>query len=147
MKKIYFVILLVVLISPSYNKAVGQTSSDWAFIGLTVSGTNISEGIEAFYQSGTCNGKDVIYLKFINHNKYAVKLEWSDAMFTQDLKWFYRDKAVDKKSLTIPANSEAKGECSNSSTSQLLVEIKDFITDKSNFKRYSASDLKITPIQ
>jgi hypothetical protein len=157
MKKIYSVILLCALIFSFHNKALAQASSDWAFIGLTVSGINISEGVEAFYQASTCNGKDVIYLKFINHNKYAVKLEWADAVFTQDLKWFYRDNTADKKSITIPANSEVKGECTNSSAvtsgkannfhAELSVEMKDFIADKANFKRYSASDLKITSVQ
>ncbi len=147
MKKNYFFIFLFALTLAIPNRMHAQVNSDWQPIFLLVTGGNIMNGVEAFFQLNTCNGEDIIYVKFFNHNNKPVKLEWSDAVFTQELKWINRDKPGDKKSLIIPQNTEFKGECGNSLYPELLIKVKDFVADKKDFKRYSASRLTVIPVQ
>ncbi len=155
-KKFIIIILLFVAIIPVSQRLSAQINSDWQFIGLTIAGDNKQDGVEAFYQINKCNGKDVIYIKYINHNEYPVKLEWFDAVFTQELKWVRKERMGDRKTIIIPAKVEVKGECPISSgevlktkqlNPELFVEAKDFLTNIENFKRYSASDLTIIAVQ
>ena len=153
-KNNYIFILLSVLILSVPHKVQAQVNSDWQRIGLTVAGYNIVDGVEALFQVNSCNGKDVIYVRYINHTNSAVKIDWNDAVFTEDQKWINKDADADKKSITIPANSEVKGECPASSNGesvkpvnknpQLIIDMKDFITDKKNFKLYSAANFRVT---
>ncbi len=151
--KLQLLFLFFILIFSSANRICSQTNSnsEWQLIGLTLGGNNILDGVEAFFQLGTCSGEDVIYIKFINHTAAPVKLEWYDAVFTQEQKWIKKEQEADKKSLKIAANKEDKGACSVSSSdsysSELIVKLKDFVSDKKNFKRYSASNLTVTAVQ
>lgn len=153
-KKIYFLILIFALILSFPQKVQAQVNSDWQLIGLTPAGYNVLDGVEALFQINVCDGKDVIYIKFINRNVYSVKVEWVDAVFTEELKWINKDNVADKKTLTIPANGEVKGECSNSTTDvlmksgkELVVEMKNFVANKKDFKRYSASFFKVIAVK
>lgn len=130
-----------------YKKGNSQTNAGWQPIYLLISGSNIMDGIEADFQINTCNGEDIVYVKFINHSAYPVKLEWFDAVFSQELKWINKDKAEDKKSLILPASSEAKGDCLNNKFPELIVKIKDFVADKKDFKRYSSLHLSVTAVK
>ena len=105
------------------------------------------DGVEASFQINTCDGKDVVLIKFINHNLNPVKIEWFDAVFSQELKWYNKDQEADKKSLVLPAKTELKGECSNLLYPTLVVKLKDFVNDTKDFKRYAASQLKVLPVQ
>ena len=106
-KKILFFILLllVVLFFAPQNKLAAQNTSTWQPIFLQVTGGNTMDGIEASFQLNKCNGLDVVYIKFFNHNDYPVKIEWTDAVFTKELKWVNNSKGVDRKSLTLPAGT------------------------------------------
>lgn len=145
-KKIINLILLLVLIISS-NVRVSAQTNDWQPIYLLVSGANTMEGVEASFQLNTCNGEDVIYVKFINHNEYAVKLEWFDGVFSQELKWVNKEQAGDKKTITVPAKAEAKGTCLNNSNLELVIKVKDFVANKKDVKRYSTSQLMIVPVK
>lgn len=105
------------------------------------------DGVEASFQINTCNGEDVIYIKFINRNENTVKLEWFDAVFSQELKWINKDQTSNKKSLILPAVKEVKGECSSKLYPELVVKIRDFVADKKDVKRYSTSQLKVIAVQ
>ncbi|MES2139200.1 MAG: hypothetical protein V4511_05800 [Bacteroidota bacterium] len=147
MKKIITTIgLLLVLIICSTIRMNAQTK-EWQPIYLLVTGANTMEGVEASFQLNTCNAEDVIYVKFINHNEYAVKLEWFDGVFSQELKWVNKEQAGDKKSITLAAKAEAKGTCLSNSQPELIVKVKDFVASKKDVKRYSSSQLLIVPIK
>ena len=153
-KKIYFHILFFALILYVPQKVQAQVNSNWQLIGLTPGGYNVLEGVEALFQTNVCDGKDVIYIKFINRNTYSVKVEWVYAVFTEELKWINKDNLADKKTLTIPANGEVKGECSDSATNvlaksgkELVVEMEDFVSNKKDFKLYSASYFKVIAVK
>ena len=111
---------------------------------LQVSGSNVMDGVEASFQIGTCNNENVVYLKFVNKNSYPVKLEWFDAVFTQELKWVNKEGDANKRLLVLPAKSELVGSCVKAPAPELMVKLNDFITDKKNFKRYVSSQLTIT---
>lgn len=141
-----FLILLLVLIISSNIRVDAQTNK-WQPIYLLVTGANTMEGVEASFQLNTCNGEDVIQVKFINHNEYAVKLEWFDGVFSQELKWVNKELAGDKKSITLAAKAEAQGTCLNNSNPELIIKIKDFVASKKDVKRYSSSQLLIVPMK
>ncbi len=105
------------------------------------------DGVEAYFQLSTCNGENVVYVKFINHNDYSVKLEWFDAVFTQELKWINKDEERNKKSVLIAPQKEAIGACSGQGSAVLIINLKDFVADKNEFKRYSAYQLNVLAVQ
>ena len=126
-----------------YRISFAQMTSDWQPIYLTVGGSNTVNGVSAFFQINICNGADVVYIKFINQNNYPVKLQWYDAVFTQEKKWVNKENPSEKKSLTLNAGSEVKGECSANNSAEVVVPLKDFIDKAENFKRYTASHFEV----
>lgn len=146
-KKLLLFILLLTAVFSASPKVHAQTNPDWQPIFLDVTGGNKLDGLEASFQLNTCNNEDVVYVKFINHNAYPVKIEWFDAVFTQDLKWVNEERVALKKSLTLPANGDATGECAKNSYPELLVKMKNFIPGKKDFKRYSASQLTVIAVK
>ncbi len=145
-KKLQLLSLLVILLVSS-NLRMGAQSSDWQPIYLTAGGGNLMYGLEASFKSAPCNESDVIYVQFINHNAYPVKLEWFDAVFTQELIWIKKDQVNEKRSLTVPANSKLEGNCSNNTHPELSIKVKNFVPDLKAFKRYSAYNLTVTAVQ
>ena len=146
-KKSPILILLFALILSPSSKVNAQTDASWQPIYLLVTGHNVMDGVEAFFQVNACNNEDIIYIKYINHNEYDVKLEWFDAVFTQELKWINKDQAADKKSLLLPSKKEVNGKCSSNLYPELSIKIKVFVADKNDFKRYSASQLHVNSVQ
>src|ERR1017187_2517319 len=61
----------------------------------TESWQKIQDGVEIFFKLSTCNGEDVILLKFINHNASAVSIEWNEAVFTNSSKWIRSKNITD----------------------------------------------------
>lgn len=145
-KKIINLSFLLVLIISSNHKINAQTN-EWQPIYLTAGGGNLIDGLEASFKSAPCNESDMIYVQFINHNAYPLKLEWFDGVFTQELVWTYKDQATDKKFLTLPANGKLEGNCSNNSYPELSIKVKNFVSDLKAFKRYSTYNLTVTAVQ
>ncbi len=140
-KKITLVLFVLLLF---FFKNFAQTNSVWEKIHLNSAGYNIVAGVEALYSLTKCNNDDVVFIKFINHNDYAVQVEWYNAVFTQDLKWIKKENLTDKKTLTLNANTEMQGDCSDTNTISLKIPLKDFVNDKTAFKRFSTSNLEIS---
>jgi len=129
------------------QKANSQNNTSWQPIYLLVTGGNVMDGVEASFQVNKCNGKDIVYIKFINHTSSQLSLEWFDAIFTKELKWINKDKKEDKKSILLSPNAEIIGDCLNGKYPELTINMKDFIEDKNNFNRYSSSQLKIIKVK
>lgn len=127
--------------SPAQNTLAEQ---GWQPIGFNVAGHNIMNGVEAFYQVSNCNGENVVFVKFINHNDYAVTLEWFDAVFTQELKWFSKENTTAKKNISLDAKQEKTGDCTSENVVALKIKLKDFISDVTNFKRYGAKEFSVS---
>ena len=145
--KISFLISLVFAIYFLPHQASAQSKQEWLQIYLNIVGDNKMNGVEASFQVNTCNGEDMIYIKFVNQNDYPVKIEWFDAVFTQASTWINKEKNSDKKSLILAAKAEAKGECFKKLYPELCVEEKVFVADKKDFKRYMANQLMVTAVQ
>ena len=147
MKKKIQVLIAFVVILTSFSIQTNAQTADWQPIYLTAGGGNLMDGLEASFKSTSCNESDVIYVQFINHNAYPIKLEWFDAVFTQELIWIKKDEVNDKRSLTVPANSKLEGNCSNNTQPELSINVKNFVSDKKSFKRYSTNNLTVTAVQ
>jgi len=131
------------LITLSFIVSSVSAQNAWVPIHLTVSGYNTLNGVNASFQQNTCNGQDVVYIKFTNNNNYSVQLSWYNAIFTQDLKWISKEDPADKKTITLAANQSIQGDCADASTAVLIVNTIDFIPLVSQFKRYGTVALDI----
>lgn len=140
-------LLVLVCFSVFLQKAFAQKKSEWEPIYLLVTGHNVMDGVEASFKLGACNGEDVVLIKFKNQNDYPVKLEWADAIFSYELKWIYRKEINAKKSISIKAKESVEGDCTIHQQPDLVVKVKDFVSNKENVKRYLTSQLIVTPIQ
>ncbi|MEQ1733006.1 MAG: hypothetical protein ABL940_05000, partial [Bacteroidia bacterium] len=122
-----------------YFNTQAQTVPMWEPIGLTVTGNNQIEGIEAWYSLSKCKGQAMVYLKFVNTTNSSATIEWFDGIFTTELKWVKKEKAEDKKTLIIPANSEVKADCTNATQiKNCTIFLNKILTPTQNVKRYGA---------
>ncbi len=133
-------ICLYTLISLS---AQSQSEPIWEPAGIAVSGSNIQQGIEVFYCVSHCDNNKVLFLKIINHNKQTAIVEWTDAIFTHDMKWKEKDADQGKKTIIIPAQSELSGECSQPE-STLIVLINDYLEDATFFNKYRPKNFRVS---
>lgn len=140
MKRLLFLFFTVSALQYSADSKAQTT--DWTPIFLTVSGNHIVNGLEGYFQKGVCNNEDVIFVKFVNTNAYAVALTWYNAVFTHEIKWYYN--ADDTKSLTVPAATTAEGTCGGEAL--LVIKLSDFISDPNQFKRYCSVELTISKV-
>ena len=145
--KFQFLIAFLFTILSSTYKVNAQNKNEWQPIFLNVIGDNKMDGVEVFFQVNSCNGEDAICIKFINHNKYTVKIEWFDEVFTHDLKWINKEKESDKKTITISSSTEKKGECFQNLYPELYVKAKTFLSDSKDFKRFKTDQLMVTAVK
>ncbi len=144
MKRFFFLLIsLFAIIFYSSQKAHAQSVSDWKQLYLDIAGSTNVKGIEVFAQVNTCNDEGVINIKFINHNGYAVTVKWLDAVRTLDQKWIKKEKPGDKKSLTIEANKEIKGDCLSNKYTECIIKLKDFLDKPDNFYEYAIYHLDV----
>ena len=141
------VLLLVFSLLSFHLKSFSQTNpasggAGWNPIGLTVSGHNTINGVDASYQLNTCNGEDVVFVKLVNHNTYAVTVEWYPAVFTQDQQWIKKENLTDKISVALAPNIELAGDCSGTK-SGMLIRLSDFSVQPLNFFRYGATNFSV----
>lgn len=129
-------------LTTAVNTVKAQISATWEPMYLTVSGSNLIDGVEGFFTQSTCNSEPVIFVKFVNHNTYDVKISWFDGFFTSDSKWTIKSNPQDLKNITLNAQKEISGNCS--SDPNLVIKIKDALPNASSFKRYNASSLIIS---
>lgn len=145
-KRLFLFLPLFALMLFSAN-VFSQDKNPWQPMYLMVSGLNVMDGVEANFQLNTCGSEDVVYIKFNNRNSYDVKLEWYDAVFTNELKWITQNGEGNKRRLVLLSKNELKGSCVDSKESVLIVKLKDFVENKEKFKRFHTSELTVTPIQ
>jgi hypothetical protein len=144
MKK-YFILSLLFLVINS-NLINAQSDYNWEPIGLTLTGNNNYQGVEAFYRVAECDGEYYLILKFINENENKVIIEWEDGIFTQDKVWV--SNSVDNKinSIIIEPESEITCDCTQP-IDELFVKIREFIPDFDDFFKYRTISLTITVIE
>ncbi|MBI4931626.1 MAG: hypothetical protein HY841_12725 [Bacteroidetes bacterium] len=144
MKKIILFSLFLFIASCIFAQTNSAGVASWNPIGLDVAGHNTIKGIEAFYQLNNCKGENVVFVQLINHNNYAVTVEWYPAVFTKELKWIKKENPSDKISVTLNANAELAGDCSGAYQATAL-HLKDFSVNAADFNRYGVSNFVIYP--
>jgi hypothetical protein len=120
-----------------------QNNIKWQPMFLTVSGSNIIDGVEGYFAQDICNSEPVILVKFINKNAYNVNISWFDGFFTADTKWINKNEAKDLKKITLSAQNEIEGDCFVQNPF-LIIKIKDVLPSVADFKRYNASSIVIS---
>lgn len=114
----------------------------WNPIGLDVVGHNTKNGVEAWWQLGTCSGDDAVFVKLINNNNYTVNIEWFPAVFTNNLQWIKKETPADKKSIDVNPNSTAAGDCTSQT---MMVLLKDFPVVLNDFIKFGAVNFSVNP--
>ena len=120
-------------------KAEALELAGWKGAYLNIAGSNILDGVEVLSQLNTCNSKDVIFIKLINHNDSDVKIELLGGIYTKDRQWIENPEGM--KSITIKANEEVIRDCSNNNRELL------YISSVENFKRYAPSSFEVTLVR
>ena len=133
--------LAAILLFLTFSSEIFCQDNSWTGIHLTVAGHNTMDGVEASFKQGNCNGEEVVFIELINHNDYDVSVTWSDAVFTQELKWVQKENK-EEKTFLLPAAATVKGDCSEGNV-VLMIWLKDFIKDKKDFKRYGAANFTV----
>ena len=124
-----------------FSIAKTQTTNNWQLAAIGMDGTNGYKGVDVYYQLTTCNSAEVIVLKIINTNAYAVKAQWINAIATNDNKDLYgKSKLVSYK---LPSKGEAKGDC-NDKTGILSFKLSDYGIKASDLRIFVGSNFDVT---
>lgn len=117
----------------------GQTTSnnEWHPVLISMDGTNGYLGVEASYSLSKCNSNDVVLLKLVNTNNYAVKAQWVNVVVTKDGKELYGNNKL--VSVKLPASSEKAGDC-DSKIVELTIKLSDFGVQTNNFDTFVGSN-------
>jgi len=130
---------ILLVFSSQFCKA--QSNANWQPLAF-VSGTSTYKGIQAYCMTTTCNGNPVVFIKFVNTNDFSVKAGWKDMIVTKENEQLNGTNLQD--SVTIAANSQVAGACSNST---LALKLSDFGTTTADFKYLVAIDFDYVIIQ
>ena len=109
----------------------------WEPVKLDVAGHNTVNNVEATFMKGSCNNEEVIFVKFVNRNKYPVTVKWYDAVLTKSNNWVKKDDVSPKKVLTIGAGQEAKGDCAAAESADCVIKLKDYLEKLSDYSLYA----------
>ena len=137
-KKIIAAVGLILCFSAFTN-----SSAEWKPVGLTMSGGNSAFGVSVYYQISDYDGQDVVLMRLVNHNLYSVKVEWNPAVFTNDHVWIKREEAVNRRSISMEANSEIAADCSGKAP-ELVFRLKEFPVEAINIVRYGITGFSVT---
>jgi hypothetical protein len=141
MKARIILILTVAILWPAAIMA--QQPTTWTPIFLDPKGGNLSDGVEAWFQQGTCGNDAVVFVKFINTNEFPVSVQWYNSVFTTELKWINKEKEI--KTLKLEARAALAGSCESESV--LVIKLSDFISDPSQFKRFTSTNLTVNKVK
>lgn len=121
--------------------AKAQINTGWQQVFLTVSGGNIIDGVEVWYQQNICDSADVVYIRFVNTNPFPAQVSWNDGIFTMNEQWDWKMGPSDRKSVVVPPSNTIIGECTPENA--LAIKLRDFGIAKSEFKRYGITNFTV----
>jgi hypothetical protein len=136
-KKISFFLSLAFFIVN--QSAIAQTKTEWLPVLISSDGTNGYEGVVATYTLTNCNARQILLLKLVNTNNYAIKAKWRNLIQTSDGRDLFG--TGDPLLMTLTPNSETKGACENNF--QLTINLNDFGIKEIDFKTFIASDFEV----
>lgn len=136
-------ILLIAAIAIFWPAAIiAQQQMTWTPVFLDPTGSNLSHGVEVWYQQGKCDNNDVVFVKIVNKNEFPVTVQWYNSVFTNEKKWIHREKEL--KTLKIGSGTTSTGECNTENV--LTIKLSDFLPDASQFKRFSTTDFIVNKV-
>lgn len=142
MKKLALVLSLLVfsLYAKAQDKKTHTDPSGkvWQNAVLRADGVTELDGVEAFCDKTTCNGEDVVFIKFINNNDYKVRIEWQDAIRVNGV-WYY--SKTTSKIFYLDAKSTTTGQCDGEP--KLKVNVASIIDNPKKFQYFTLSGLAI----
>lgn len=118
-----------------------QENSDWQPVYLQVTGHNETDGVYAWFKLGECDSEEVVFIKLENKNPFAVDVNFYDAVFKKDLKWYERKES--RRTIRLEAGETTSGDCTNT---PYVVDLSHFVSNSFEFKRYSTYQFSVKPI-
>jgi hypothetical protein len=123
------------------NLSISQQNNDWKGVFLDPTGNHIQQGVEAYFKTSVCEGKEVVLLKFVNNNNYNVELSWFNAYFTSSKTWVKHNKPEQQVVFYLPANTVSEGNCQNNT--QLVFALDEVDLTANTFLRLTTEYLRI----
>lgn len=117
-----------------------QQNNSWLPALNNVDGTNVFDGVEAFYSFESCGNESYIVIKFINNNNFSVKAIWNHEFVLIDSQSSIIEK--DKSELQIAPASSISGSC-NEDLKNLKVKLSDYNINKKNLKTFVANSFEL----
>jgi hypothetical protein len=136
MKKLYPVLIIALFLLAPVIRGKAQATDNWQPVTLNINGTNGFDGVKAYWELTTCNNIEVVMLDFVNNNNYAVRASWKNFVINNDDAKL--PSSIVQDSVTIPANSSLKADCSGNNKA-LVLKLSDFAADKYNFKTFTTT--------
>ena len=90
----------------------------------------------------TCMAEDIVLIKLVNKNDYKVRVEWVDAIKT-DEGWIY-SKSKNTKSMYLEPGATIIGQCDG--LEKLKVNVNSILENAVAFRYFSVSGLTTTKI-
>lgn len=138
MKHHFITIIIFVCLLGFQSKA--QQNNSWLPALNNVDGTNVFDGVEAFYSFESCGNESYIVIKFINNNSFSVKAIWNHEFVLIDSQSSIIEK--DKSELQIAPASSISGSC-NEDLKNLKVKLSDYNINKKNLKTFVANSFEL----
>lgn len=138
MKHHFITIIIFVCLLGFQSKA--QQNNSWLPALNNVDGTNVFDGVEAFYSFESCGNESYIVIKFINNNNFSVKAIWNHEFVLIDSQSSIIEK--DKSELQIAPASSISGSC-NEDLKNLKVKLSDYNINKKNLKTFVANSFEL----
>lgn len=117
-----------------------QTNQNWQPVLISMDGTNGYKGVEMYYAIEKCNADDVLHLKIVNTNNFALKAHWINVIVDNSEKEHYGKTEL--ITVKIDANKELIGTCKKSDP--LLLKLNDFGVKSIDFKTLVGSNFDIS---
>jgi hypothetical protein len=113
----YSVILLTLLLTISSTCLHAQKKSISPNTNWTLDAR--INGVTFYHVISTCEGKNVVFLRMINANKFNVEISWKEVFSTQHEREL--NGYLGEKKLVLQAGEFAETSCSNQKEKKLLV--------------------------
>lgn len=132
--------MLVLSVFLTVLSAHSQQKSEWKQAFARADGALIYQGVEILYTTGICENRSAVFVKMINHNDYAVNVEWRDQVMDKNYEWHNNtvQTAGQRKSISLNANETLEGQCGGGGP-ELVVYINEFVSSYDKFSYYRTS--------
>lgn len=138
MKTRNYIFLTALMLFFSFLNA--QTNTNWQPVLISMDGTNGYKGVELYYSLETCNSTDVVKLKLVNTNTFALKAHWITVLVTNSDKELYGKTEL--VTVQLDANKEYIGTCKK--TDKLTIKLSDYGIKATDLKTMVGSNFDIS---